>query len=455
VAGGLSVLVKVVGLYYVAGVLLFLVFQAHSNAKASAGEPARRSVAYATFVSISLLFFVAALIVLVRRQPFAAEVVHFVLPGTFIAVLLARNEWLEPAGPNGARFAGLARLIAPFTLGVALPIIPFLVPYATSGALPALVNGLFVLPMRRFDSASVPMLPLVTLLTLALPTGIVAFGEVSARRTARRWPFVLLAVALTALIVATGKSTLLYRLVWTSARAVLPVLLIAGVVLLARQRDADARTPLTRSRAMLMLSIVAMFSLIQLPFSEALYFCYVAPLVILCALAMLRYAIPIRLIAFIPLVAFYLAFAVVRINTAAPYGMGKFYLNASAVTFDPLAGGHGEVNTTRVLAREYQAITYLLATHARGEYTWASPDSPEIYFLTGLKSPSRSFYEFFGDSTGHSARILRALDEHGITAIVENKKPAMSAPIPADLVAALEVRYPHAAEIGPYQVRWR
>lgn len=206
---------------------------------------------------------------------------------------------------------------------------------------------------------------------------------------------------------------------------------------------------------MLLISIAAMCSLIQLPFSAALYFCYVAPLAILCALALLRYVRPMRSTASIPLVAFYLVFAVARINTAAPYGMGKFYLGSSAVNFDPIAGGHGDVTTPRVLARQYQAITYLLRTHARGDYTWASPDSPEIYFLAGLKSPTRSFYEFFGDSTGHSVRILRALDDRGITAIVENKKPAMSAPFPPDLVAALESRYPHAAEIGPYEVRWR
>jgi hypothetical protein len=206
---------------------------------------------------------------------------------------------------------------------------------------------------------------------------------------------------------------------------------------------------------MLLVSITAMCSLIQLPFSAALYFCYIAPLVILCVLALLRYVEPMRSASFIPLVAFYLAFAVLRINSAAPYGMGKFYLADSAVAFDPIAGDHADVNTPRILAREYQAIMYLLRTHARGAYTWASPDSPEIYFLAGLKSPSRSFYEFFGDSVGHSARILRALDEHDITAIVENKKPAMSAPFPPDLVTALESRYPHAAEIGPYQVRWR
>ena len=48
----------------------------------------------------------------------------------------------------------LARLLVPFLLGVALPIALFLVPYARSGALGAFLNGVFVLPMRRFNAAS-------------------------------------------------------------------------------------------------------------------------------------------------------------------------------------------------------------------------------------------------------------------------------------------------------------
>ena len=104
---------------------------------------------------------------------------------------------------------------------------------------------------------------------------------------------------------------------------------------------------------------------------------------------------------------------------------------------------------------EYQAVTWLLRAHARGGYTWASPDSPEIYFLTGLRNPTRSLYEFFDDTTAHSARILAALDAHGVTAIVENRKPPFSAPLTPELLGALEARYPHAAELGPYVVRWR
>ena len=52
-------------------------------------------------------------------------------------------------------------------------------------------------------------------------------------------------------------------------------------------------------------------------------------------------------------------------------------------------------------------------------------------------------------------RILSALDSHGVTAIVLNRLPAFSAPLADDLIPALERRYPHALNVGPYQLRWR
>lgn len=100
----------------------------------------------------------------------------------------------------------------------------------------------------------------------------------------------------------------------------------------------------------------------------------------------------------------------------------------------------GGIEVPRVTYNEYQAVTWLLRAHARGGYTWASPDSPEIYFLTGLRNPTRSLYKFFDDTTAHSARILAALDAHGVTAIVENRKPPFSAPLTPELLGALEAR---------------
>ena len=97
----------------------------------------------------------------------------------------------------------------------------------------------------------------------------------------------------------------------------------------------------------------------------------------------------------------------------------------------------------------------MLRARAKGGYTWASPDCPEVYFLSGLKNPTRTLFDFFDDTTGRTPRILEALEKHGVTVIVLNAGPAFSVLPPDDLVAELERRYPYAANVGPFHVRWR
>lgn len=451
VAGGLSILVKIVGLYYVAGVLLYLVFRAHAMARVERTADTPRSTGYAVFVTACLAAFVAVLVVLVRRQLHLPELLQFVLPGGLIGALLVRNEWREWAGPSRERFIGLARLLAPFLAGVALPIAVFLVPYVRSDAVGALVNGVFVLPMKRFGIAESPVYPLRTMLA-CIP--LVALVWLARKQIARRpWALALLGAALAAVVVITGRSGATYRTVWFGVQNVLPLLVIAGVAVLWRERPADATQPLLRQRLMALLCVMALCNLVQFPYFVANYFCYVAPLVLLAAVALTSYA-RIASRAMVGLVmAFYLAFAVVRANQTTLYTMAVFYRPYLPTTLLDLPRGGIEVPT--VHADVYRPLIPFLQSRARGGYTWASPDLPEVYFLSGLKNPTRSLFDFFDDTTGRSARILAALDSHGVTAVVLNRRPAFSAPLTEELVTALEQRYPFGTNMGPYQVRWR
>lgn len=455
VAGGLSVLVKVVGLYYVAGALLFLVFQAREEA-AGAATPAdaRHPVAYRLFVTGTVLLFACVLVSLVRRAPYLPELLHFVLPGLLLAAMLVRDEWRSANGGSLTRFTTLGRALLPFAAGIALPVAIFLVPYLRAGAVADVVNGVFVLPARRFANASVRMLPLWSLLTLLLPASILLRHRAGGK-LARRAADVVLAVGLVAVTLYTARSTLLYRIVWDSARSMVPVLTVLGVMLLSRGRPDRPLPPLLRARTMLLLSVTAVCSLVQFPFSVAVYFCYVAPLVVLSALALYRFLPPMPRMVPVTLVGLYAGFAVLRIDLATQFGMGRFYLPESRVSFQTMTGTRANIEAPHASATEYQAVTYLLQVHARGGYTWASPDSPEMYFLSGLRNPTRTLYDFFEDSTGRTERVLHMLDARGVTAIVENGKPPFSAPLAPALVTALESRYPNAAQIGPYLVRWR
>jgi hypothetical protein len=451
-AGGLSFLVKVVGLYYVAGVLLFLVFRAHARAREEAGPDAARGAVYAAFVTVALIAFVTALAVLVRRQLAAPELAQFVLPGTAIAALLVRNEWTQPAGDSRARFHGLFRLLGPFLLGVALPVAVFLVPYVRSGSVGALAYGVFVLPMKRFGVAVSAVVPLMAMVA-GLPLMLFAVLTRTACGRGAQIAGVSTAVALALLFVVTGRSDPAYRSVWYAVQTMLPWLVVAGVVVLGRPRAADAGDRLLRARTMLLLCIAALCNLIQYPFFVPNYFCYVAPLVILAAVALGRYLQPRAVLVPWAVLAFFTAFAVLRVNDSTLYAMGIAY--RPYLRTAPLGLERGGLEVPVVHAEAYRELVPLLRAHARGGYTWASPDCPEIYFLSGLRNPGRSLFDFFENPTGRTARVLDMLERHGVTVIVLNARPAFS-PVPSDdLVAALESRYPYARNVGPFHVRWR
>lgn len=450
VAAGLSCLVKVIGLYYVASVLLFMVFQAHEQARASGDR--RRGIAYSAFVTASLLAFSAALLLLVRRQLFAGEVIQFVVPGALIAGSLIHREWTQPAGRSADRFLRLGRLLAPFLAGVALPIALFLVPFAQGHAIGALLNGVFILPTKRFGVASYPMLSPWSMLGLIPAALLLFYGRRMAGRMTRVHVLALTAVV-TAWFAYTASVPLLYRLVWYALRALLPVLVLLGVVALARRRAADEGHPLLRAQTMLLLSAAALVTLVQFPFSAPIYFCYVAPLVMLLAAALLRHASPIA--GAVPAVtsAFLIVFAVFRVNTSLLFGMGVLYQPYPPT--EALAMPRGGLMVPDYDAKMYNIAVRLLRRHARGGYTWASPDCPEIYFLADLRNPTRSLFDFLDEPAGRTARIMEALERHGVTAVALNRAPQFSAQIPDDLVAELEKRYPYGADVGKFQIRWQ
>ncbi len=452
IAGGLSFLVKVVGLYYVAGALLFIVYQAHAESRSRTGSDAQRGTAYAIFVTGALIAFVAALVMLVRRQIHASEFVQFVLPGTLMAALLIRIEWGTPAGSSRTRLVGLAQLLAPFLLGIAIPIALFLLPYARSGSVDAFVNGVFFLPTKRFGVAEMRMLPLWTAVGLLPLAGLTLAGQVLRQRSTQWWLAVLVPV-LAALFVASLWSDVGYRFVWYSARNLLPALVAVGVAVVARTPRAGADASLYRARLVLVLSVTAVCTLTQFPYSAANYFCYVAPLVALTAAGLLP-SLP-RLTPALPaiLAAFYAAFAVARVNGSPLYLMGERYL--APIPSQPLALPRGGIDVPNHMAPGYRALVTVLQRHARGGYTWASPDCPEIYFLSGLRNPTRSVFDFFDDPRHRTERVLDALDRHGVTAVALNRHPVFSAPFPPDLIAGLEQRYPYSTDVGPFQVRWR
>ena len=109
--------------------------------------------------------------------------------------------------------------------------------------------------------------------------------------------------------------------------------------------------------------------------------------------------------------------------------------------------------TQRVVYLETSA---LLRAHARGQYIFAGPDTPEIYALTGLRNPTRSLFDVLDPSnSARGKHLLDTLEERHVTAIAINSSPAFSVPLGRDVVARLRSGYPHHERVGSFEIRWK
>jgi len=432
VAGGVSCLIKIVGLFYIAAVLLFLVCRERALVDPTPGRPVRRWGVYPVASGAGLTGFVALLVWLVRGQLAVPEIVHFVLPGAALAAFVA---WECASAEQGGRqrWAALLRLVVPFAVGVAIPVALFAIPYLRAGAVAELWNGVFITPARRLDFAA-SNLPQAATLLGALPVALLLGLLPLPRVTARRAVLAILLVALIAFFILSRHAA------WYTIRPLVPLTVLAGVWSLARHRD--TLSPLRRQQVLLVLSVTALWSLVQFPFARPIYFFYVAPLAAIAVLAVLQ-ARPSPPNAFPGAVlALYLLFAVVNTHPSREPSV-------------PLASARGGLVVGARDAARYDSLVGLLQAHASGGYVYAAPDCPEVAFLAGLKNPTRTIWEFLSDTAGRTGRVLEALDDRAVTAVAIKQLPPFSGALPPDLLDSLAARYPRQAVLDRFVVRWR
>jgi hypothetical protein len=180
----------------------------------------------------------------------------------------------------------------------------------------------------------------------------------------------------------------------------------------------------------------------------------VAPLVILAAAAVF---VSLDIFPRFPigcLLVFYLLFAITCVTPGS--NLNKFVPHATNVKLERLnivRSGGLLVNPSE--ARLYEQLIAKIRLHALGNYIYAAPDCPEIYFLSGLQNPTRAIFDFRDERSGPSERTLLTLKSHDVTVIAINNEPEFSMPLEADLKEALAKLYPQFEDIGHFQVRWK
>ena len=455
--GGASILIKVTGFYFVAAAFLFFVFDEQTPAaRRDQNVSTKRDRLYTITLLIGLGIFVSLLAAMILRGPSWGDCAYFLLPPVSVVLVLVSREVGHATAGRENRCATLFSLFPPFLAGAAVPVLIFLIPFLYSSGVPALLRGVFVLPAKRLDAtAIVPVAPppLNRMIAL-LPIAFLLWAAYSASKKLRIASSLALAMYLVLILHLSAVNPIAYGFSWFSVATAIPLITILAALFLAAPRFSRRLDSTRQQQLMLLVSVLAMTNLVQFPFSAPIYFCYVAPIVILTGGALLASTPHPPRMALGALLVFYLLFAVWRITPAFVYNIGFSARPYSRTAVLNLSRG-GKLRIDEAQAHIYEKLIPFIQAHASGDYIYAGPDCPEIYFLSGLRNPTRTLEDSFDDPRERTARLLDTIETHHITVLTFNEEPGFAGPINRELEQAVQARFPQSKQIGSFVVRWR
>jgi len=451
ICGGLAMLVKIVALYYVGATVFFLVYRAQLLARPEDPRPTlvRRGVMLAISGIVSAVW-LGCVWMLVRRHLDTMLVLQFLLPSVAVCAVLLGDAWRNGGGISKERFVELGRDLTLLSLGVLLPIACFLLPFASVGALDDLFRGVFVTPQLRLDHAA-SSLPPTWAMMLAVPVAcLLALGLT---RLGKRDGWLTLGVApALAVLLWLASNDMVNQAIFLSIRCAVPLVAVLAVWLLLS--DAGPLSLTRRQELFLVTTMMAFNCLVQFPLSVPIYFCYIAPLVGLAVQFVLSSQphAPRRMqLCFL---AFCLVFAVGFLNRRT------FFDDPRIDRLDPpvntLALDRAGLSVSLRDKMKYETLVRLVNRHSPpGSYIYATPDCPEVYFLSERKNPTRTLFDFFDASERRTERRLELLARHNIRVVVINLRPGHSEKVDPQFVSAIAPDFPYATRIDNFVVACR
>jgi len=453
-AGGLSLCCKITGVWYVLGVVVYLAYRAGER-RGDAGTRQGEGAGHVSTLVLVAVPAVSALVVgaVLAEQLGESEAVNLLLPVVGVCALTVWDS-LRSRRHGAGGFAPFCGALLLFCAGVALPLAVLAAPYVLTGSVGDLYTGLFVTPRGRLDSGYYE-----TTAPAAVVFAMTVVGVLLAIRKRARWARsvdVGAAAIVGGLLLLSAATLAAYLTMWYTTTSLLPVGVILGVVLLARARPSDASHSPQESSLFLLLSLAAFVALVQFPFGAPVYFCFVAPLGVLAWLAMVRHTslraaavrvFPVALLAGVVGFGFVVNHSVLYSDGTRPDGNPQTVVLERDRAWIRVSPSHRDV---------YLEVMALLRAHARGDYIYAGPDTPEIYALTRLRNPTRSLFDYLDPTdSARGQKLLGTLRRRGVTAIVVNSRPGFSARLEMSTVAHLRHEYPAHERVGPFDVRWR
>jgi hypothetical protein len=448
--GGVSILIKVIGAYYIAGVLLFLAFMEQSenseesSEKVGAAENSKSSWSYRVFSVAALLLFLTILVHVLGARLGTAELYQFVLPSAAVVGLILLGEGSVRAG-SGQRFATMFRAVIPFLCGLLSPMIVFFMPYATSGTLWKFFSGVSSSAILRVVDLGV-IRPLgIEKIVFLLPLVGVLAAAMYWDKFQGRAVGAALGLGAIAIVVRATQSFGIVSGVWSSVAVLTPTAVLLGAVMVWVRRKPGGASKLERQQVVLLISLAATCSLVQFPFAAPIYLSYAAPLTLLALVAIVstgktqpgRYALA-------SVAGFYLAFGVVVLVPSYIYEI-TYKVGHMDTMLSPRAGGLKVEG-----AAFFDDFSRFLRAHSPNGLMFAGNDCPELYFLAGLKNVA------FDDGGSSSEDILKVIQLENLNLVVINDSPYFpGAVMQPEVKAEVMKRFPHKTRFGIFQVFWK
>ena len=451
VCGGVSILIKVIGAYYIAGALLFLAFLEQSensereNSEQVANSQGSQTVwPYRVFSGAALFLFLAVLLIVLRARLGPPELYHFVLPSAVIVALILRGE-ARVRVRSAVRFRTIWRTVNPFLCGLASPIVVFLIPYARTGAVWRFLSGVTSSAISRSAGLGVLRPVGIENIMWALPLVGVLAGAMYWDKCQGKLIGAVLSLGALVIVIRAAQSFEIVLAVWHSVTVLTPIAVLLGAVLVWARRKQSAPSKLQRQQVVLLISLAATCSLVQFPFAAAIYLSYSVPLTLLALVAIVSTGKTQRgTYALASVVALYLAFGVVSLVPRYIYEL-TWVVGSMQTMQEPRAGGLKIEE-----AVFFDSLSRFLQEHSPNGLMFAGNDCPELYFLSGLKNVTR-------DDTGASPEeILKTVQSEDLNLVVINDAPFFpGAVMRPNVKAEVMKRFPHDVRFGIFQVFWK
>lgn len=460
---GVSFLIKSIGAVFAFAAFLYFVFREQLASQQGTRKQTTPWAAAPILAGLGMLIALPVWLIASRFRP--PELLAFVVPTVGAAVYLAAVEWKLRSCNSTDRFRRVARATAYFAAGVLLPVAAFVAVYALQGSLAQWWHGVFVAPQVRLSDPAMgkPIDPQSAMIAVSLICVVTVGVALAMRRFNSSVHALVLLLFLLSGLALLGSSEQLNPAVWEMMRLLPTILLVLVCSTAVRSKPVDAPSSVALQRAFLATVAAVWFGIVQFPVSNGIYLLYVAPLAILAG-AHVTSLVPFeRRPAPAVLCLFLIAFGCIWVLRCNPTTLGiAFHPRGWDV---PLENQRAELCFDPATKHLYDELVELVHKHSREDsYILALPDCPEVYFLTGRKNPTRTFFDAFDDDYGRrrrSARLLQTVEDHEVDVVVMRGYGTISGKsLTEPLMEEFERRFPNVALLRDsrhifFVVRWR